>query len=146
MTTRRAPRGLTLEQRILRRVIKGPECWEWDGFHATTGYGRFSIAHGVSKTAHRAVYEILSGPIPDGMELDHLCNNRGCVNPAHLEPKTHLDNTRRGKFAEHGSSLTHCKNGHERTPENQMRRSKPRGPLSECLACHREREARRKAA
>jgi hypothetical protein len=71
-------------------------CWIWQlSLHARTGYGA-KKTNGVSTLAHRAVYEHHVGPIPDGLELDHLCRVRACVNPAHLEPVTHKENVRRG--------------------------------------------------
>jgi hypothetical protein len=67
------------------------ECWEWDRFRVARGYGRF----GGAVVAHRWVYERFIGKVPDGLELDHLCRNTSCVNPAHLEPVTHAENMRR---------------------------------------------------
>src|SRR4051812_41628217 len=66
------------------RPSLGP-CWEWTAFKLR-GYGQFSPWKGLLCRAHRYAYELLVGPIPEGHELDHLCRNRGCVNPAHLEP------------------------------------------------------------
>lgn len=69
-------------------------CWEWQACDNGLGYGFFSIA-GVNQLAHRVSYRHFRGPIADGLELDHLCRNRRCVNPDHLEPVTHLVNMRR---------------------------------------------------
>lgn len=66
-------------------------CWEWTG-QKDSGYGRYS-----GRPAHRVTYEVLVGPIPDGLTLDHLCRNKGCVNPDHLEPVTSSENTRRAQ-------------------------------------------------
>lgn len=89
------------------------ECWPWPGQINHNGYGVFSKA-----LAHRVVYERFVGPIPDGLELDHLCSNPPCVNPWHLEPVTHAENLRRGRgFAAINARKTHCANGHEYTPE-----------------------------
>lgn len=66
-------------------------CWPWLGAIAPSGYGRVH-----SRWAHRLSYEFLVGPIPAGLDIDHLCRNRLCVNPAHLEPVTRLVNVRRG--------------------------------------------------
>jgi len=85
--------------RFWRYVRKTESCWHWIGATGDTGYGRFNT--GVSG-GHRAVYshryawERLRGPIPVGLVLDHLCGNRLCVNPDHLEPVTMYENTRRG--------------------------------------------------
>jgi endogenous inhibitor of DNA gyrase (YacG/DUF329 family) len=76
------------------RKIEGSDCWLWTG-STRGGYGRFKIAT-VTQEAHRASYELYVGPIPDGLQLDHLCRNRSCINPAHLEPVTCAENIRRG--------------------------------------------------
>lgn len=70
-------------------------CWLWNRKRRKDGYGRKSIEHTREIPAHRWVYERLVGPYADGLELDHLCNNPPCVNPAHLEPVTHSENMRR---------------------------------------------------
>lgn len=77
-------------------------CWEWQAVRSKRGYGRFTIGHSHVVSAYRIAYELTRGPIPDGLELDHLCRNPACVNPTHLEPVTHLVNMHRsphvGKF------------------------------------------------
>jgi hypothetical protein len=77
-------------------------CWEWLAAKERTGYGTFFCRHvigrgtAIPERAHRVAYELLVGPIQAGLTLDHLCRNRGCVNPAHLEPVTRGENVRRG--------------------------------------------------
>ena len=78
----------------------GP-CWVWIAYIAPDGYGRFMLRHGKPVLAHRFAYEMLLGEIPTGLDLDHLCRNRGCPNPYHTEPVTRLENVRRGRG--HGS-------------------------------------------
>jgi len=76
----------------------GP-CWLWTGGNDRRGYGRFSDADQRQVLAHRFAYELLVGPIPEGLDLDHLCRVPACVNPAHLEPVTNAENHRRGAMA-----------------------------------------------
>lgn len=71
-------------------------CWIWLGGNSGDGYGKVSV-NGRMKMAHRAVYEIFMGPIPEGLVLDHLCRNRRCCNPLHMEPVTVQENTLRGE-------------------------------------------------
>lgn len=80
------------------KVVVGDDCWEWRGAHSTAGYAQISVEQRVVY-AHRFAYEWLIGSIPDGMQLDHICRNRGCVKPAHLEPVTNAENGRRGGSA-----------------------------------------------
>ena len=87
-------------------------CWQWIG-HKLKGYGKFQIGPS-SLLAYRWLYKEIHGSLTPGLELDHLCRNRACVNPEHLEPVSHLENIRRGKWA----TATHCPNGHEYTPES----------------------------
>lgn len=86
-----------LDERFWAKVDRrsDAECWLWLAATAGAGYGQFG-ANGKSVRAHRYAYEALVGPIPDGLEIDHLCNIRLCVNPGHMEPVTHAENVRRG--------------------------------------------------
>lgn len=104
----------TCNDRFWSKVEKTETCWLWTGGTARNGYGSFWDGNRIGR-AHRYAYELLVGPIPEGLQLDHLCRVRLCVNPAHLEPVTQQENIRRAMV-----SRTHCKRGHEFTPENTV--------------------------
>ena len=112
---RRGPYRIPIEDRLWDKVdlSAGPDgCWMWLASVGGGGYGRISLggADGGWAVAHRVVYELLVGPIPDGLVIDQLCRVRACVNPRHLEPVTHAENIRRGL---RGRMVTHCPRGHE---------------------------------
>lgn len=142
-------RAHSLEERFWARVEKrGPEeCWLWTGPLNRSGYGGIGVRGARNVGAHRVAYELLVGSIPEGLHIDHLCRVRHCVNPAHLEPVTAQENMRRGVIHErrgaHERAKTHCKNGHEFTPESVVNRS--RGGR-DCKECHRAREERKRRA
>ncbi|MFI6681910.1 HNH endonuclease signature motif containing protein [Kribbella sp. NPDC050470] len=107
--------GVTAE-RIARSIRVDPEsgCWLWLDAVDTSGYGILRF-RGAYWKAHRLSYSVHVGPIPDGLVIDHLCRVRRCVNPEHMVTVTSRENTRRGLS---GVLRTHCKRGHEVTPEN----------------------------
>ncbi len=132
--------------RLLRFVMLQDECWVWTGSKTRydgNGYGRTRV-NGKKVVAHRAVYEALVGPIPAGMTLDHLCRNRLCVNPAHLEPTTMQENFLRGaSLLAAQAQQTHCKRGHPLEGGNLSITNK--GRSRRCKTCHRERTRARRA-
>lgn len=105
-------------------------CWEWTAAQTPGGYASFHVK-GLAHAAHRVAYLLMTGPIPDGLHLDHLCRNKLCVNPDHLEPVTQAENNRRA-----GAARTHCAQGHEYTAANTYRR---RNGSRDCRACNRDR-------
>lgn len=119
--------------RLLAKVEVLPDgCWRWVG-NITGRYGSM-VFRGRDVRAHRVAYEVFVGPIPDGLQIDHLCRNTHCVNPEHLEPVTAAENKRRG----YESTLDgKCRRGlHANTPENLIQRGDGK---RECRPCHLDR-------
>lgn len=127
------------EARFLAKVDKSGDCWLWTAKCNNRGYGMFGL-NGRMVTAHRVAHELWVGPIPEGLEIDHLCAVRSCVNPAHLEAVTHRENLLRGSgFAGVNAAKTHCPHGHEYSPENTYHNPNPNGGRI-CRTCKRKRD------
>lgn len=120
-----------------RSVVDENGCWIWQRCLTPLGYGHTTQSLG-GGFAHRLAWEVVNGPIPPGLTIDHLCRNRACVNPAHLEPVTHRENVLRSPLAlaAINARKTHCKRGHEFTPENTYRVNA--GRHRACRTCRRE--------
>lgn len=104
------------------KVSKTETCWLWTAPLNDGGYGQIYL-EGKRPRVHRLAYEALVGPIPDGMQLDHLCRVRNCINPLHLEPVPQRVNILRGESpSARNARATHCKHGHEFTRENTYHR------------------------
>ena len=98
---------------LLSKVRKGPDCWAFAGNHDPEGYATQHVTGVGKRRASRLVYEALIEPIPDGLTIDHICRNKGCVNPDHLEPVTIQENLRRRDEANRRDS---CPRGHDYSP------------------------------
>lgn len=144
-----------LIERLMEKISFEPfsGCWLWMGYLNDEGYGRLRLGSTEEpySPAHKASYELLVGPVPEDLQLDHLCRVRCCVNPKHLEPVTALENTTRGigngpavaAAALAHEAITHCPQGHEYTPENTRRYGVAQARW--CWTCKkaRDREAQR---
>lgn len=123
--------------RIFDKVLLDDGCWNAKVRHDADGYALLRNYDG-SDRLHRGMWEMLRGPIPEGLTIDHLCKNRGCVNPSHMEVVTFAENTRRGEKGDKGRAQrekTHCPQGHPLEPPNLVESA----PYRKCKECHRRR-------
>lgn len=115
-------------------------CWNWIASkHPRGGYGMIYY-EGRCQRAHRVAYQVMVGPVPEGLELDHLCHNPSCINPAHLEPVTHQENMMRGHLS--NRLKTHCKFGHPFDEQNTIPINNGRRM---CRTCNNERKRQQRA-
>jgi len=130
---------MTVEEKLrLRRVVTPEGCWRWTGAHSWNGYGLVSVGR-TNKRAHRVAYALWVGPIPEGLEIDHLCGVRDCFNPDHLDAVTQLENLRRRRRRPRVSK-THCRPGrHVLADVGVFERD------GKCKACNRDRVRRQRA-
>jgi hypothetical protein len=129
----------SVERMLVVDVETGGDCWVWKGPVATNGYGKAAICK-KPVLPHRAFYEHFKGPIAPGMQIDHLCKNKLCVNPAHLDQVTPRENTLRGDGpAARNAKKTHCLAGHELAGSNLY--VTPDG-RRQCRTCQRNRDKR----
>lgn len=129
-------------QRIVSKIRITPDssCWVWGGTCNRNGYGEIKI--GKTRYVHRVMYELLVGPISQGMQIDHLCRNRACCNPFHLEQVTQQENVMRGfSPSANGARQTHCNSGHLFDESNTFYNMKGHRI---CLKCRKLANQRRK--
>lgn len=125
------------EARFFAKVRQEGDCWVWTAARTGGGYGNFTVRR-VNITAHRWCWAFMRGWVPEGLQLDHLCRNRACVNPWHLEPVTLRVNLARGIHAQR--SKTSCKRGHPLKGANLGRQN---GGHRYCKTCKRATDAKR---
>lgn len=131
---------VSIEERFFSKVKKTAGCWEWLGAKSS-GYGSFALKSGQTIAAYRWSFEFIKGPVPHGLQLDHLCRNRGCVNPEHLEIVSQRTNVLRGLCPPAiNSRKTHCIKGHAFTSSNTYQRKNGGGrKCRECMRIQGER-------
>lgn len=117
-------------ERILSKVDYTPNCWVWSWSLDRHGYGQVRL-NGTTRRSHRVIYELLVADVPKDLDIDHLCRNRACVNPNHLEPVTRSTNLLRGRLWQ--SKKTSCPRGHDYDIETKDYRGRTVRRCSVCL-------------
>ncbi len=128
-----------LPERMLQKISPEPNsgCWLWEGAWTTAGYGSMTLNY-KRYYPHIYCYELANGPVPDGLELDHLCRMRCCCNPEHVEPVIHAENLRRGMSPLNArGKRTHCKRGHEFSDTNTKWYTHGKNTSRICLTCQK---------
>lgn len=134
-----------LPERIKSKIcVSDTGCWLWTAYISGRGYAQVGVSRSHPVPAHRYVYELLVGQIPKGLQVDHLCRVRHCVNPAHLEPVTPQVNCLRA--VPYRKPTTHCPNGHEMDPSNTYTYRNSKRSYRQCRQCMRARSNAWKAA
>ncbi len=123
------------------KIDKTKTCWNWIGHINSSGYGEYYIKNSKIR-AHRFIYELLVGKIPENLVIDHLCKNRKCVNPAHLEPVTNRENIIRGDgISSLNRRKTHCVHGHPFDEKNTAPRKRKNGAMWRvCRECMNQKQ------
>lgn len=136
------------EENFWAKVGKSKFCWEWKAGKDGEGYGRFAIGSGRNASAHRISYLITKGELKEGMTLDHLCKNKGCVNPEHLEQVSSRENSLRAKntIAYINADKIHCPQGHPLLGKNLIVSKNGYNGARRCRECKNAQERARDRA